>query len=137
MHHYDGLPGNGKCWYGQKTKFCRNDQLYMAKCSNDKRQKFQLINLSNGEVQFKIGNGENLCFERVGRQIFLRGCSSSNKQQRFYAPNGSFDGFRFEVSQRSYPSQCMTQDHVSKLYQHDLLLRKSPALFLTRAFVFV
>jgi hypothetical protein len=111
MYEYSGLPGNGKCWYGRQRKSCRNDQVYIAKCSNSERQKFRFVKLSNNEVQIKLGDNSNRCFERDGRKIFVRRCNSSKSLQRWYAPNGSFDGRRFEVSQRGYSSQCMTQDH--------------------------
>lgn len=112
MYDYDGLPGDGKCWYGLDRRSCKSDQLYMAKCSGSSRQKFDIIEQSNGEVQIRLGNGKNKCLERDGRKIELHGCSSSNSKQLFYIPNGSLGGRRFELSQRSYSSQCVTQDHV-------------------------
>ena len=113
MYNYDGLPGDGKCWYGLDRRSCQSDQLYIAKCSSSRRQRFDIIKLSSGEVQIRLGHGENKCFERDGRKIKLRGCSSSNSKQRWSIPNGSIDGKRFELSQQSVSSQCVTQDHVS------------------------
>lgn len=114
MHHYDGLPGDGGCWYGRERKDCRDDQLYISKCSGDSRQKFDILKLSGGEFQIRLGD-ENLCFERKKREIYLRGCNSGKATQRWYAPNGSIDGKRFEISQKDYSSQCLTQDHVRSL----------------------
>ena len=114
MYDYDGLPGDGKCWYGRLRTKCRSDQVYMAKCdTKEKRQQFRFVHLDNEQVQIKLGDG-NLCFERQSSQIFLEKCDSDNKYQTWFAPNGSFDGRRFEVSQKSRSGSCMTQDHHPK-----------------------
>lgn len=114
MYDYDGLPGSGKCWYGKERRNCRSDQMYMAKCNSDVRQKFSFLKVSNGEALIRVGNGKNLCFERDDREIFLRTCDSGNERQRWFSPVGSFDGPRFELSQRRLSSYCMTQDHHPK-----------------------
>ena len=110
-YHYQH---NGKCWYGRKSKTCRNDQVYIAKCNQYKGQRFMFVKVSGNEVLIKVGDGRNLCFERYSREIFLRTCDSSKERQRWFAPKGSFDGPRFEVSQHSLSNQCMTQDHHPK-----------------------
>jgi len=100
QYRYDGLPGDGKCWYGRKRSSCRDDQIYIAKCSGDPDQKFQFLKHSGGEVQIKVAS-KNLCFESVGNSVYLRSCDSNEKAQRWYAPNGDIDGRRFELSQRT------------------------------------
>lgn len=115
MYKYKGLPGNGLCWYANTKRLrCRNDQLYIAKCSNHINQKFKFIKLSNNEVQITLANGEDLCFQRSDRQIYLRPCNAKEERQRWFSPKGSFDGPRFELSQRSFSSQCITQNHHPK-----------------------
>lgn len=114
MHHYPGLPRDGRCWYGQKRLKCHDDQLYIARCKKIPEQMFLFVYLSGGEVLIKLGNGQDRCLERKNRDIYLRPCNQHNDKQRWYAPNGNFRSSRFEVSQRGYMGQCMTQDHHPK-----------------------
>ncbi|CAB9509454.1 expressed unknown protein [Seminavis robusta] len=111
---YKGLPGDGRCWYGRQRRACRPDQVYVTKCKDEYRQYFRFVKLGSNLVQIKLGDGRNLCFQRVSTQIFLRTCDEKNKYQQWYAPNGSFDGSKFELSQHSNPRQCMTQAHHPK-----------------------
>lgn len=111
---YDGYPGTGKCWYGQDSRPCSQDQIHLSKCSNDHRQRFLFVDLDGGEALIKVGNGENKCFQRNRRSIFLRTCDANNSLQRWYAPNGSFDGHRFEISQKDFGTQCVTTAHHPK-----------------------
>ena len=123
MWNYDGLPGSGKCWYGKERRSCRNDQLYIARCSNEKKQKFRFLEVSGKEVLIQIGNDKNLCLQRYNREIFLKTCDSGNEHQRWFAPAGSFDGPRFELSQRRASSLCVTQVRfaASKIYINQIL----------------
>jgi len=72
------------------------------------------VDLPNDEVLIQLANGDNECWERSGRRIFVEQCDSGNSRQRWFAPNGSFDGRRFEISQRGFTSQCVTNDHHPK-----------------------
>jgi Cytolethal distending toxin A/C domain len=120
MYDYDGLPGNGKCWYGRERLDCQPDQVYVSKCSEDPRQYFEFIRIAGNQVLFKV-HGRNLCFESGPnprpngvKQIFLRPCDPSKSSQQWFAPNGDFDGYRFEASQEENRNLCMTQDHHPK-----------------------
>ena len=121
MYDYDGLPGDGKCWYARERTHCQPDQIYISKCSEDARQNFRFVKIAANLVQFKVADERNLCFEsgpnpRQGgaKQIFLRTCNVNNPNQQWFAPNGSFDGYRWEASQYVNPSLCMTNDHHPK-----------------------
>lgn len=112
---YDGFPGSGTCWYGlDDARPCRSDQMYVARCGSDYRQAIIFEVLDDGEVLIKLGNGENKCWERNRREIFLRTCDQNNSLQRWFAPNGSFSGSRFELSQRGYERQCVSTAHHPK-----------------------
>ena len=114
MFDYDGYPGPGKCWYGLDAMECNPEESYIAKCGNEIRQRFLFVKVNDEEVLIKLGNGDNTCWERNGRAIFLRDCDSSNSLQRWFAPNGSFDGERFEISQKGYERQCVSTAHHPK-----------------------
>jgi len=104
----------GTCWYGLETGSCRSDQIYLSKCDNDYRQSFLFEKLDNDEVLIKLGNRENKCWTRSSRSIYLRSCDPTDRLQRWFAPNGSFDGPRFEISQKGFESQCVANDHHPK-----------------------
>lgn len=80
------------------------------------------MNGSEGEVLIKLGNGSNRCFERYRREIFLNTCDETNAYQKFFALNGSFDGSRFEMSQKGFTSQCVTTAHHPKAGKYQLLI---------------
>ena len=63
------------------------------------------------EVLIKLGNGENLCWERWQRAVFLEPCDRNNSLQRWMAPNGNFNGNKFEISQKNFQHQCVSNDH--------------------------
>lgn len=111
MYNYRG----NQCWHGLRAGSCDQDAIYVSKCNNDARQKFAFIHLSGGtEVLIQVGSGSNSCFERKGRSIRLHRCNPNSFSQRWYAPNGSLEGYRFELSQMSYRDQCVTQAHHPK-----------------------
>ena len=111
---YDGYPGTGQCWYGTDSRPCSQDQIHLSKCSNDNRQRFLFVELAGDEILIKLGNGQNQCLQRFKREIFIRTCDANNSMQRWYAPNGSFDGRRFEISQKDFSTQCVTNAHHPK-----------------------
>lgn len=111
MYNYRG----NECWHGLRTGPCDQDALYVSKCSNDARQEFTFMHLTGGtEVLIKLGRGSNSCFERKGRSIGLRRCDPNSPLQRWSAPNGNLQGYRFELSQLSYQGQCISQAHHPK-----------------------
>jgi hypothetical protein len=111
MHRYEGPRGDGYCWYGKERRRCRSEQVYIDRCSDSSRQRFRFLMYSNGEVQIKVAD-ENKCFERVGDdEIYLRPCDSNQSLQRWYAPNGDFNGRRVELSQRSRVSPHHERKH--------------------------
>jgi len=63
------------------------------------------------EVLVQLGTGEDLCWERWRRAIFLEPCDKTNPLQRWYAPNGNFNGDKLEISQDGYDTQCVSNDH--------------------------
>ena len=107
---YDGYP----CWYGRDSTDCNSNEMYMTRCRDEPNQRFTFIEAGNNEVVIRLGNGENRCWERYRRRIFLRPCDTGNPLQRWYAPNGDFNGPRFEMSQRGFDSQCVSNDHHPK-----------------------
>ena len=111
---YDGYPGPGYCWYGDDSDDCNSNQVYLAKCGNERNQRFRFVDLSNGEVLIQLANNDNECWERSNRRIYVERCDSNNSRQRWYAPNSSFGGSRFEISQRGFSSQCISNDHHPK-----------------------
>lgn len=113
-YDYDGYPGTGKCWYGTESRDCSVDQIHISKCEDDKRQRFVFVELSDEEILIKLGNDANSCLERDGRSIFIRTCDASNYLQRWYAPNGSFNGDKFEISQKKKSAQCVSTIHHPK-----------------------
>ena len=114
FYFFYSTAGTGSCWYGLEKNDCNPEEVYIAKCNNDPRQRFTFLNVGNEEVLIKLGNGENRCFQRQRRAIVLDQCDENNSLQRFFAPNGSFDGIRFELSQRGFSSQCVSTAHHPK-----------------------
>ena len=106
--NYDGHPGTGRCWYGLEVKDCNPNQVYIARCGNDSRQRFRFVSFANGEALIQIGNGSNNCLQRYRTAVYIRNCDENNALQRWYAPNGSFDGNRFEISQKDTSTQCVS-----------------------------
>jgi len=111
----------GYCWYGDLLATCNSDQLYLTRCTNDKRQAFVFIPVTSDEVMIQVGTGEDLCFERGNtpnggrRSIFLQPCDGTNPLQVWFAPSGSFrDGDKFELSQKDFDTQCVSTDHHPK-----------------------
>lgn len=88
--------------------------MYIDECENDRyEQEFEFIDIGGGEVLVKVGS-ENTCWSRENRRIVLEACNGSSTSQRFIPMNGNFDSYRFEISQRGFESQCVTQDHHPK-----------------------
>jgi hypothetical protein len=100
MYRYDGPQGDGYCWYGKERRRCRDEQLYIDRCRDSSRQQFRFVQYSNGEVQIRAAD-ENRCLEMVGDELYMRGCDERNSMQRWFSPNGDFNGRRFELSHRS------------------------------------
>lgn len=63
------------------------------------------------EVLIKLGNGENLCWERWKRAIFLEPCDATNPMQRWIASNGHFNADKFEITMKGFTHQCVSNDH--------------------------
>jgi hypothetical protein len=99
-YRYNGNRDDGYCWYGKERRRCRDEQIYIDKCRDSSRQQFRFLQYPNGEVQIRAAD-ENRCLEMVGDEIYLRGCDENESNQRWFAPNGDFNGRRFELSQRS------------------------------------
>ena len=119
MYDYDGLPGTGKCWYEQETRPCNSEELYMAKCNNDRRQKLDLVMLSlpdeNKEVFMIKAPGKAQCLElQDDRSILFRECDAQSEQQHWKTTNGSLDDIRFEIVPVGLPNHCVTQHHHPK-----------------------
>ena len=112
MYNYRGK----ECWDGLEMEPCDQDSIYITTCKrNEPRQEFAFVHLEGGdEILIRLGGGHNSCFQRDGRRIYLRRCDSSSPRQRWYAANGDFHGYRFEISQAIYPTHCMTQAHHPK-----------------------
>ena len=108
MYDYRGQPGTGRCWYGDKSGPCTRDELFIARCNDDKRQRFSIIFIDDNEVMFKVSR-DNRCFQRNGQKIQLRECDPSNDLQRWYAQRGRFFQRRFEISNVALPDYCATQ----------------------------
>ena len=113
---YDGYPGSGECWYGDETKSCNPEELYISTCSRDEQhQAFVFVPVSNNTVVIQLGNGEDKCLERLKRAIYLRPCDANNPLQRWFPLNGSFQsGDKFELSQKDFESQCISNAHHPK-----------------------
>lgn len=114
MFDYDGYPGSGKCWYGLDTMTCSSQESYIAKCGNENRQRFLFVDLAGGEILIKLGNNDNECWERSSRAVKIRQCDANNPLQRWFSPNGSFNGQRFEISQKGFENQCVSTAHHPK-----------------------
>lgn len=124
MYDYTGYPGTGVCWHGDNTERCNNNQIYVAKCvTGEPRQWFTFVNAGTSmyqgnpveEVLIKLGDTQSSrCFERDEREIWLEFCDPSNPRQRWFALNGGFNEYRFELSQVNYDHQCITNDHHPK-----------------------
>ena len=63
------------------------------------------------EVLIQLGNGENLCWERWKRAIFLEPCDATNPMQRWIATNGHFNAEKFEITMKGFTHQCVSNDH--------------------------
>lgn len=119
MHDYDGLPGTGKCWYEQETRPCNPEELYMAKCNRDSRQKLDLVMISppddNNEIFMIKAPGRAQCLElQDDRSILLRECDAQSHLQHWKTTNGSLGSIRFEIVPFSLPNHCVTQNHQPK-----------------------
>ena len=118
MWDYDGFPGTGKCWYGLETLPCNPEEVYIAKCNTDPRQRFNLLVLppgaSNEETFLIQVPNRGSCLEMKGNSIFLRPCDLQSPLQQWKAINGSLTGRRFEVVPSTRPTHCVTQAHHPK-----------------------
>jgi hypothetical protein len=110
----------GTCWDGTRRATCYPDKVYVTRCGDTDGQDWQFVLLGDGETLIKSGSS-NSCLERFGGDIELRSCDSNEPNQRFFAPNGSLDGGRFELSQRSAPGLCLNQDHHPKNAEYGTL----------------
>ncbi|CAB9509455.1 expressed unknown protein [Seminavis robusta] len=104
------------CWHGLRRQRCAQDSIYITKCKDKEiRQQFAFDYLDGGdEILIRLGSGHNRCFQRRDNSIVLRRCDASSSLQRWYAPNGDFQGYRFEISQQNYNKQCVTTAHHPK-----------------------
>ncbi|CAB9509452.1 expressed unknown protein [Seminavis robusta] len=125
MYDYQGYPGTGLCWVGDDAVNCDQDQVYVGKCIQDERMWFTFVNVSDAPVEISkqpsfiderlIMTGDNeRCLTRYDREIWLESCDPDNFRQRWIALNGNFDGEEFEISQRGFTHQCVTNDHHPK-----------------------
>jgi hypothetical protein len=103
----------GTCWDGLKRVTCYPDRVYVTKCGDSDGQDWQFVLVGDDETLIKSSSSDN-CLERSGTDVKLRDCDKDVPGQRFFAPNGSLDGYRFELSQRSVPGLCLNQDHHPK-----------------------
>jgi hypothetical protein len=88
--------------------------MYVTRCGDDIDQRFKFIETTSDEILIKVGNGENKCWERDGSAVILRPCDENNSLQRWFTPNGSYGGSRFEFSQRGFDSKCVSTVHHPK-----------------------
>ena len=95
---------NAGCSYGNK--------IYISECGGSS-QRFDFIPVGNDEVLIQL-HGQNLCFERVNKDIYMYPCDSNNSRQQWYAKRGEFDEYRFEISQNGFNNYCITQRHHPK-----------------------
>jgi hypothetical protein len=95
---------NGGCYLGNK--------IYISKCGGNS-QRFDFVTVDDDEVLIKL-HGDNLCFERVNKDILMSRCDVSNSRQQWYANEGGFAGDRFEFSQYGLNGWCITQRHHPK-----------------------
>ena len=117
MYNFDGYPGTGLCWAGEKDEKCDQDQVYVGKCIDDEQMWFTFANATdsgNNVTEKLIMTGDGRCFQRKEREITLEKCNPNNAQQRWFALNGDFNGEKFEISQLGYTDQCVTNDHHPK-----------------------
>jgi hypothetical protein len=102
------------------VKTCQPDEVYIAKCNNDPRQRFDLLiapekGEDSGDEIFYISiPGSNLCLERDHKSILLRECDIQSDLQQWKAINGSLNGNKFEISSVSKETHCVTQAHHPK-----------------------
>lgn len=107
--HLQGKPGTGRCWHGIKTQPCSRDEMYVATCNNDRRQRFSIMFINHDEVMIKVSR-DNRCFQRNGFKIQLRSCDPTNDLQRWFSPRGAFFQRRFEIANPSLKDYCATQE---------------------------
>jgi hypothetical protein len=98
----------GTCWHGLERETCTSDRVYVTRCDNDSNQRFNFEYVSGGEALIKV-YGQNRCLDRDGWQVNLKPCKPENSSQRFIALNGSFNSYRFELSQKSARTLCLNQ----------------------------
>jgi hypothetical protein len=97
---------------------CRNgdcdsgDKLYIYKCS-ESSQSFDFVLVNNDEALIKL-SGTGLCLERNNKDIRIKSCNAGNSKHRWFAKVGAFDQNRFEISQKTFSSFCITQRHHPK-----------------------
>jgi hypothetical protein len=102
------------CYYNnEEDDDCEEDRMYIDSCNFDEYwdHKFRFLFLDGGEAMIQTEFGNN-CWARYGRRIYLETCENSSRQ-RWYAPNGSFSGSRFEISQAG-TDLCVSQNHHPK-----------------------
>ena len=118
MFDYDGYPGTGRCWYGTEIRPCNPDQVYVAKCGTDPRQRFDLEllppNDENEELFMIRIPSKGSCLELDDRAVFIRPCNPLNYLQHWKTINGNLSGRRFEMVPVSRTSHCITQAHHPK-----------------------
>jgi hypothetical protein len=97
---------------------CRNgdcnsgDKLYIYECS-ESSQSFDFVVVNNDEVLIRL-SGTGLCLQRNNNDIFIKSCNAGNSNHKWFAKVGAFDQNRFEISQKTYSSSCITQRHHPK-----------------------
>jgi hypothetical protein len=90
------------------------DNFFIENCTDTGVQFFDFVALDNAEVLIKLYNTTDLCLQRDGREIFIAECNAQLDYQRWFAVTGGFDQYRFELSQRTDESLCVTTRHQPK-----------------------
>ena len=117
-YDYDGGQ-SGQCYYNNfDSGPCYSDNMYISRCRGRANQHFVFIPLDsgdNGEVMIKPGDGGNRCWARSDDIVTLEDCDESKEDQRWFAPKGGFfNDVKFQLSQHSFDSQCVTTPHHPK-----------------------
>ena len=89
------------------------DKLYIETCSDDGVERFDFDYVNSEEVLIKV-HGTDRCLERSNKEVYIRSCDSGKSSQRWWAANGGFDEYRFEISQLGATNLCVTQRHHPK-----------------------
>jgi len=82
---------------------------------DDKPTQWTFVEYDAGQIAVKVAN-KNICIEVEPEFniVTLGSCSASNKNQRFIAEEGDFNGRRFELTPITKRGWCVTQRHHPK-----------------------